>query len=98
MEWGQPTPPGGSIEQLGFDLLQCILAADVEQFYHRATNDVRHHSYHPILPGRNPMDLMFLKHHHMHNTIILDQSHVMDLINQTNDEASELAYYVNKAH
>ena len=30
MEWGQPTPPGGAIKQLGFDLLQHILAADVE--------------------------------------------------------------------
>ena len=44
------------------------------------------------------MDLMFLKHHHTHNTIIPDQNHVIDLINQTNNEASELAYYVNKAH
>ena len=30
IEWSQPTPPGGSIEQLGLNLLQCILAADVE--------------------------------------------------------------------
>ena len=44
------------------------------------------------------MDLMFLKHHHPIDTIILDQYHVIDLINQVNDEASELAYYVNKAH
>ena len=30
IEWSQSTPPGGSIKQLGFDLLQRILAADVE--------------------------------------------------------------------
>ena len=30
IEWVQPTPPGGAIEQLGFDLLRHILAADVE--------------------------------------------------------------------
>ena len=91
-------PPGGAIEQLGFDLLRCILAADVEQFYHCATNDVRDHSYHPILPNTNPMDLMFLKHHHPTDTIILDQWHVIDLINQVNDKTSKLAYYINKAH
>ena len=44
------------------------------------------------------MDLMFLKHHHTHDAIILDQNHVIDLINQTNDETSELAYHLNKAH
>ena len=44
------------------------------------------------------MDLMFLKHHHMHDAIIPDQNHVIDLINQTNDETSELAYHLNKAH
>ena len=44
------------------------------------------------------MDLMFLKHHHTHDTIILDQNHVIDLINQTNDETSKLAYHLNKAH
>ena len=33
----------------------------------------------------------------MHNTILLDQNHVIDLINQTNDETSELAYHLNKA-
>ena len=41
---------------------------------------------------------MLLKHHHPTDTIILDQYHVIDLINQVNDKASELAYYVNKAH
>ena len=77
IEWGQPTPPGGSIKQLGFDLLRCILAADVEWFYHHATNDVRDHSYHLILPSNNLMDLMFLKHHHPADTIIPDQCHVI---------------------
>ena len=91
-------PPGGAIEQLGFDLLRRILAADVERFYRHTTNDVRDHSYHPILPSRNPMDLMFLKHHHSPDTIVPDQNHVIDLINQTNDETSKLAYHLNKAH
>ena len=98
IEWGQLTPPGGAIEQLGFDLLQHILDTDVEQFYHHATKDVRDHSYHLILLTNNLMDLMFLKHHHPSDTIIPDQYHVIDLINQVDDEASELAYYVNKAH
>ena len=44
------------------------------------------------------MDLMFLKHHHPADTIIPDRCHVIDLINQVNDETSELAYYVNKVH
>ena len=44
------------------------------------------------------MDLMFLKHHHSPNTIVLDQNHIIDLINQTNNETSELAYHLNKAH
>ena len=44
------------------------------------------------------MDLMFLKHHHPIDTIIPDQCHVIDIINQINDKASELAYYINKAH
>ena len=44
------------------------------------------------------MDLMFLKHHHTHDAIIPDQNHVIDLVNQTNDETSELAYHLNKAH
>ena len=98
IQWSQSTPPGGAIEQLGFDLLCWILAADVERFYHCATNDVRDHSYHLILPANNLLDLIFLKHHHMHDTIIPDQNHVIDLINQTNDKASELAYYINKTH
>ena len=41
---------------------------------------------------------MFLKHHHPADTIIPDQCHVIDLINQVNDKTSELAYYINKAH
>ena len=41
---------------------------------------------------------MFLKHHHTHDAIIPDQNHIIDLINQTNDETSELAYHLNKAH
>ena len=44
------------------------------------------------------MDLMFLKHHHSPDTIVPDQNHIIDLTNQTNDETSELAYHLNKAH
>ena len=40
MEWQSDIHPGSSIEQLGFDVLRRLLAADVERFYKDAIEDV----------------------------------------------------------
>ena len=40
MEWESDIYPGSSIEQLGFDVLRRLIAADVERFYKDAIEDV----------------------------------------------------------
>ena len=44
------------------------------------------------------MDLLFLKHLHPLTTIMLDHSHVTELLNETHKRTLDLSFLINQAH
>ena len=44
------------------------------------------------------MDLLFLKHLHLLTTIMLDHSHIMELLDETHKKTQELSFLIDQAH
>ena len=44
------------------------------------------------------MDLLFLKHLHPLTTIMLDYSHVMELLDDMHRKTQDLSFLINQAH
>ena len=96
LEWFEQIFPGNSIEQLGLDILRRLITADIEQFYQIAIQDQE--QYGEIPQSNNPMDLLFLKHLHPLTTIMLDHSHVTELLDETHKKTQDLSFLIDQAH
>ena len=90
MEWQSDIHPGSSIEQLGFDVLRQLLAADVERFYKEAIEDVHRNDYGIIPEKEGSMNAIFLNHNHPVTTIAPGKQYANEIADLAHDKAKKL--------
>ena len=90
MEWQSDVYPGSSIEQLGFDVLRRLIAADVERFYKDAINDVYQNNYRVIPEKEGSTNAIFLNHSHPVTTITPRRQYANEIADLAHDKAKEL--------
>ena len=78
------------------DVLRRLITADIEQFYQIAIQECE--QYGEILRSNNLMDLLFLKHLHLLTTIMLDHSHITELLDEMHRKTQDLSFLINQAH
>ena len=90
MEWQSDIYPGSSIEQLGFDVLRQLIAADIEQFYKDATNNVHQNNYGVIPEKESSTNTIFLNHSHPVTTIAPGKQYTNEIADLSHDKAKEI--------
>ena len=90
MEWESDIYPGSSIEQLGFDVLRRLIAADIERFYKDAIEDVHRNDYGAIPEREGSANAMFLNHSHPVTTIAPGKQYANEIADLTHDKAKKL--------
>ena len=90
MEWESDIHPGSSIEQLGFDVLRRLIAADIERFYKDAIEDVHRNDYGVIPEREGTANAMFLNHSHPVTTIAPGKQYANEIADLTHDKAKKL--------
>ena len=90
MEWESNIHPGSSIEQLGFDVLRRLIAADVERFYKDAIEDVHRNDYGVIPEKEASVNAMFLNHSHPVTTIAPRKQYANEIADLAHDKAKKL--------
>ena len=95
-EWNAILYPGSATEQLGLDILRRIIAADVERYYIMAMEDVKNNQYGVIPAKENPADLLFYMHTYRLNTIVPDQSHILEYFKDTRERIQQVTFLVDQ--
>ena len=90
MEWESDIHPGSSIEQLGFDVLRRLIAADVERFYKDAIEDVHRNDYGVMPEKEASANAMFLNHSHPVTTIAPGKQYANKIADLAHDKAKKL--------
>ena len=69
---------------------------DIEQFYQIMIQECE--QYGEIPQSNNAMDLLFLKHLHLLTTIMLDHSHITELLEEMHKKTQDLSFLIDQAH
>src|SRR6266550_8877448 len=85
LQWNAPIIPAGSLDQFGFDLIQRILSADVEQFYLDAISNIRKGEYGLVPNEGNPYRLIVIPFSFQHNLCVPDSCHALEQIDFARD-------------
>ena len=73
-----------------------IIAADVERYYVMAMEDVKNNQYGDIPAKENPADLLFYTHNYRLNTIVPDQSHILEYFKDTRERIQQVTFLVDQ--
>ena len=92
LQFTEAPTPAGQLDQLGIDLLQRILAANVEEYYDDALTDVEKDSWGPNLKTRSTSDarkIIFL-HSCKERYIVPDGHFALEIVSKAHATAAEI--------
>ena len=92
LQFAEAPTPASQLDQLGIDLLQCILAANVEEYYDDALTEVEKDSYGPNLKMRATPDAkkIIFFHEFKERYIVLDGHFTLEIVSKAHATAAEI--------
>ncbi|KAF8671728.1 hypothetical protein AX14_005665 [Amanita brunnescens Koide BX004] len=90
LQFAEAPTPAGQLDQLRIDLLQCILAANVEEYYKAVLTDIEKDTWGPNLKTRDPDTKIVFLHEFKECFIVPDGHFTLEIVSKAHATAAEI--------
>ncbi|KAF8668582.1 hypothetical protein AX14_006122 [Amanita brunnescens Koide BX004] len=90
LQFAEVPTPARQLDQLGIDLLQCILAANVEEYYEAALMDIEKDTWGPNLKTRESDAKIIFLHEFKERFIVPDGHFALEIVSKAHATAVEI--------
>ena len=90
LQFAEVPTPAGQLDQLGLDLLEQILAANMEKYYGDALTDIGQDTWGPSYKRRDPNIKIILSHQFKEHHVISDGHYALEIVSKAHETAAEV--------